>query len=404
MSKPIRPQTHPALRQKTATQPPIQQKRTPPVAPPVYRPQPLPKVLQRKVAATNTPANHSGHTPAAPPVYRPQPTPKVLQLKQVGQPPPTAAPPPLNRPRPSSHLQPLPGQSARAQQAPPRQRTVPTIQPAQAHTRASPARTGPTAGAGRAGAGTVQAKQSSVIQLDADEDLKSAGQNFKYGKGKAEILELRGGIVALQVKKLLAGTKTEKKVGEEMAHSLFKFTQGVLDQYEGHYQELKEVSRLLNKPANSRRLPVLSTDKNTDPDLAYVNSKGKTVAKEVKAISSDNTGTVTQRIKEAISQLGKRQASRKKVLVVITEPTNSWPFNKGEVRNSNQIEAKFRTKTSGLDIVNYDEICVRGITDDKGDSYTAMKRWKSGKWVFDVIPDKKHPSTVTPKKDVKKHG
>jgi hypothetical protein len=53
-----------------------------PAAPPVYRPQPVPKVLQRKEATVQSPpAVGPKHTPAAPPVYRPQPAPKVLQAK-----------------------------------------------------------------------------------------------------------------------------------------------------------------------------------------------------------------------------------------------------------------------------------------------------------------------------------
>lgn len=43
-----------------------------PVAPPVYRPQPTPKVLQRKVACVHTsPAKQSVQPAKAPPVYRP---------------------------------------------------------------------------------------------------------------------------------------------------------------------------------------------------------------------------------------------------------------------------------------------------------------------------------------------
>ena len=61
----------------------------PPTAPPVYRPQPVPKVLQTKMkvaVANHQPVNQSGGArpvPAAPPVYRPQPVPKVLQAKQT---------------------------------------------------------------------------------------------------------------------------------------------------------------------------------------------------------------------------------------------------------------------------------------------------------------------------------
>src|SRR5947199_10321746 len=106
----------------------------------------------------------------------------------------------------------------------------------------------------------------------------------------------------------MKGKQVKKEAEEQMADSLFRFTQGVLDQYEGHYQELKEVSRLLSKNGPKQRLAVLSTDKTTDPDLAYTNSKGEKVAKEIKAVSSDTTGLVTQRIKEAISQLSKRKA------------------------------------------------------------------------------------------------
>lgn len=124
MSKPNRPQSLPASTHRTASQLPIQQRRATPVAPPVYRPQPapkvlqpkatapqlkkvaaappvyrphpVPKVLQRKVAAVPPPANTARRTPpAAPPVYRPQPAPRVLQPKAAG-----AAAPPVYRPQP----------------------------------------------------------------------------------------------------------------------------------------------------------------------------------------------------------------------------------------------------------------------------------------------------------------
>jgi hypothetical protein len=77
-------------------------------APPVYRPQPTPRVLQTKAARTDRPQTaQPKHTPIAPPVYRPQPVPKVLQAKQaVAQPSTrgqsTARPvaPPAYRPQP----------------------------------------------------------------------------------------------------------------------------------------------------------------------------------------------------------------------------------------------------------------------------------------------------------------
>src|SRR5688500_8729109 len=76
--------------------------RQPPAAPPAYRPQPTPRVLQTKrasvqhlhTAKTHQPAVPSARnvvspkiashsTPKAPAVYRPQPVPKVLQAKMV---------------------------------------------------------------------------------------------------------------------------------------------------------------------------------------------------------------------------------------------------------------------------------------------------------------------------------
>lgn len=54
-----------------------------PVAPPVYRPQPMPKVLQRKlVAGVNPSSVQAPRLPIAPPVYRPQATP-LVQRKSV---------------------------------------------------------------------------------------------------------------------------------------------------------------------------------------------------------------------------------------------------------------------------------------------------------------------------------
>ena len=53
-----------------------------PVAPPVYRPQPVPKVLQRKTSPGQNPhPAQPPHRPVAPPVYRPQPKPAIAQAK-----------------------------------------------------------------------------------------------------------------------------------------------------------------------------------------------------------------------------------------------------------------------------------------------------------------------------------
>lgn len=56
---------------------------TKPVAPPVYRPQPTPKVLQRKAAGPQQkPTTPPNQPPVFPPVYRPQSAPGVLQAKE----------------------------------------------------------------------------------------------------------------------------------------------------------------------------------------------------------------------------------------------------------------------------------------------------------------------------------
>jgi len=89
MSKPNRTQTAPASAKKTANQPAVMQVRPQPLTPPVYRPQPTPRVLQTKTAG-----NHQAEktqlksVPTAPPVYRPLPLPKVLQEKSPVAPPP----------------------------------------------------------------------------------------------------------------------------------------------------------------------------------------------------------------------------------------------------------------------------------------------------------------------------
>lgn len=82
-----------------------------PLAPPVYRPQPQPKVLQTKMAGgqPSQPKALAGQQPntlqprrqpIAPLIYSPHPTPRVLQLKKVGMGAATSPPsatPPVNR-------------------------------------------------------------------------------------------------------------------------------------------------------------------------------------------------------------------------------------------------------------------------------------------------------------------
>jgi hypothetical protein len=105
-----RPQpTRGAVQAKMATAQ-LHVNKTKTAAPPVYRPQPPPKVLQKK-SVRNGPATSVGTkpaSPAAPPVYRPQPPPKVLQRKSVRNGPATSgatkpvrpAAPPVYRPQP----------------------------------------------------------------------------------------------------------------------------------------------------------------------------------------------------------------------------------------------------------------------------------------------------------------
>ena len=62
-----------------------------PIAPPVYKPQPTPKVLQTKMRVPHQPPTQTVRQPSPPPVYKPQPTPRVLQAKQAVDPRRTAA-------------------------------------------------------------------------------------------------------------------------------------------------------------------------------------------------------------------------------------------------------------------------------------------------------------------------
>src|SRR5947209_2768796 len=103
MNKPNRPQSPPASAHKKGNRPPIQQLLVKSAAPPAYRPQSPPRVLQPKAAATQV-----GKTSVAPPVYRPQPVPRCLQPKAAtqrqalpGRVKATPSPPPVYRPQPT---------------------------------------------------------------------------------------------------------------------------------------------------------------------------------------------------------------------------------------------------------------------------------------------------------------
>ncbi|HYY99750.1 MAG TPA: hypothetical protein VE642_14215 [Pyrinomonadaceae bacterium] len=99
-------------------------KKSPPAAPPVYRPQPKAGILQQKRAAAAPPTPFKGTTaaPKAPPVYRPNQPPAVLQKKAAHgaqpnaprsnaarpdavQPTRRVAAPPVYRPEPKAFVQ-----------------------------------------------------------------------------------------------------------------------------------------------------------------------------------------------------------------------------------------------------------------------------------------------------------
>ena len=127
--QPVRPHAPGVLQPKAAQ--PAQPKKGP-AAPPVYRPMPAPKVLQRKapVQPQRPPAAPSHQTPAAPPVYRPMPVPRVLQRKTATpQPPkhpahaaatrPAPTPPPVYRPVQPKAVQPRAAAVLQARKAAP---------------------------------------------------------------------------------------------------------------------------------------------------------------------------------------------------------------------------------------------------------------------------------------------
>lgn len=67
------------------------------VAPPVYRPQPLPKVLQTKSSSGQRPLGQALRSPIAPPVYRPEAK-KIVQPKTISQQRKLPTPAPVYRP------------------------------------------------------------------------------------------------------------------------------------------------------------------------------------------------------------------------------------------------------------------------------------------------------------------
>jgi hypothetical protein len=244
--------------------------------------------------------------------------------------------------------------------------------------------------------GHVQARvvvgPPAVIQREAEEDLVAARKNFGYFQERSKDFGNRGNEVISKVKDI-----EDAKLKDKMAGSLRTFVQTVLEQFEGHYQELREQSRLLNK--SEPRYAYFSVDKRKDPDLRYKRRDYKT-AKEVKAVSSDKGGRVSEVIKDAYSQVSDRAADKKKVLVVITEKENSWPLRKGQRKNRTVegIKIAFKEKLDKIfkpDEVKPDEIRVQGINLDDDLSYTATARISKKKWKCSLVLEDKNPSETS---------
>jgi len=119
------------LQPKNATPgPPVTQTRTPIKAPPVYRPQPVPKVLQRRTALPNvkTPGGINNHPPIRPP--------QTTTVRNAAlQPKARALPPPAPKPIPK----PTPPPIATASRLPPKAKTPAAASPRTVQRQISPA-------------------------------------------------------------------------------------------------------------------------------------------------------------------------------------------------------------------------------------------------------------------------
>lgn len=150
MSKLNQPR-QPAIQPKAATPP---QQPRPPVAPPVYRPQPVPKVLQRKTVTPQPPPSpQPQRKPCVPPAAcRTPPVPKVLQPSMATAPPrPATSQPrqlparaPVQSPRQEKSIQPRTATAAHKPEAvlparrPPQNRVLQPKAPVPAQARKTP--------------------------------------------------------------------------------------------------------------------------------------------------------------------------------------------------------------------------------------------------------------------------
>ncbi len=351
---------------------------SPPVAPHVQaalaatghgRPPSSPGAPVKPVQPTLQAGSAKSRPPAAPHV---QAANNRVQLKEVPQP---------SNPVLAPHVQAALGRCGGAHSVPP----APSIQPK--------------------GHGNLNAliRLSSVVQPKAKEDLAAAKKNFGYFQDRSQKFEERGNEVADALGKL-----DDEDVKDKLADSLRQFVQTVLEQFEGHYQELREHSRLIEK--DEPRYARFSTDKKEHPDLEYTKAKTRgryvkettttTVAKEIKAVSSADGGHVTQVIKDACDQVSLREADRKKVLAIITESGNPWPIHGNAKPTESRMKDSFEEKTKEIlrNRKHVDEIRVQGINLGE-ETYTATvyrKTRYARKWNYDFEKETKRPDVLSP--------
>jgi hypothetical protein len=167
-----------------------------PVAPPVYRPQQLPKVLQKKNSLTRSPhAAQAPRSPVAPPVYRPEAK-KLIQPKATSQLRKSPTAPPVYRPEQKRVAQPKMAAAAQARLPPkappayhpqPKRVNTPPGVPAQMKANAvvSQANTPKTVRQQKtdsaAGAGTLRPSASALNRHD---------RRARFANGKPESIQL----------------------------------------------------------------------------------------------------------------------------------------------------------------------------------------------------------------------
>jgi hypothetical protein len=353
-----------------------------PVAPTVYRPQPLPKVLQTKISSTQnrraTPAPHAPpvyrpqaepvsvqakmaaaaqlkNRPAAPPVYRPQPIPKVLQTKKtVSQQAGRGMEAEADRMGLRADSRKLPVQAKMAN-------SVQAIITERAASAPSPF------------------PISRVIQRNAAADLLAAEQNRTYLVNETGALSTAGVNVYNAINNA-AGGRTQ----DDAAAGLRYFWQTLIDGFDGKKAEMYEAEML----ANAHHIPILSTNDLVDPDVRIVTATGDVHAIEVKTINSDNPGNINRLIKGADAQLGNRTADLRSIKIRIESATNLWPDARyNNIHGiANNTDLKNWLTQSGVipNLDNANEIQIEGINVPYGGGGQRRNFWAEVKGSGDV--------------------